>query len=206
MSRKHGLVIGALALLGSGVGAGILIQQQYQVARTEAGVEFARDLAGLNASLPRAPGWEEWVYPGADLKRSGSGGGMQINDEVIVPIDYRGVWTTPAAFEDVIRHYGRFMQFEDPESLAKRDPTFAGSSAGTFSSDSGPATNSHLRDNGSSNSFDPRPVRVECLTRRCRSYTVTVFISRAENEDLTHVIVLYSPLTEMAAAGESQKS
>ena len=38
-----------------------------------------------------------------------------------------------------------------------------------------------------------RPVRVLCLRQSCASYSAVVFITRAENEAYTHVILLYDP-------------
>jgi hypothetical protein len=39
----------------------------------------------------------------------------------------------------------------------------------------------------------PRPVRTKCLIRRGRAYDLTVFISRADGEAHTHIVLLYDP-------------
>jgi hypothetical protein len=44
-----------------------------------------------------------------------------------------------------------------------------------------------------------RPVRVECLRQTCASYSMIVFITGAEKETLTHVVLLYDPKVTSAA-------
>lgn len=194
--RKLCYMIAGIALLGIGVGAGVFIQRKFQVARIEAAEQIGRDLIGLDAPLEPAPAWESWAYPGADSRKGGHTGETRINEEIVVPSDYHGVWTTPDTFEDVIEHYATLLEFEEPGTLREHNPGWGGGTSGGFSSEAGPASVMNVRDNGLESSLEMRPVRVECLARRTRAYTVTVFISRADDENLTHIIVLYSPLTE----------
>lgn len=193
MRRALCYALAGAALLGVGTGIGILVQREMQIAGIDATEELARDLTGLNAPPLPAPAWQHWTYPGADAKTSGKGGGIRIGGEIVMPTDHHGVWTTGDSFEDVIRHYATLLEFEDPEKYVERDAGFGGGISRRVSSEYGPATNAHFRDNGRDSAIDSRPVRVECLTRRCRSYSVADFISRADDEELTHVIVLYSP-------------
>jgi len=206
MRRTLYYLIGGGVLLGLGIVAGILVQRRIQIATAEAVEGVARDLIGLDAPLEPAPAWEEWAYPGADYRKGGNTGETRIRGQVVVPSDFHGVWTTPDSFEDVIQHYAKLLKLEDPASLAARHSGWGGGTYGKFGSESGPTSNTHMYDNGLDNGRETRPVRVECLTRRTRAYTVTVFISRADNEPLTHIIVLYTPLTETAVQGGAENS
>lgn len=196
MRRTLYYVIGGVVLLGLGIVAGIIAQKRMQIATIEAVEGVARDMIGLNAPLEPAPAWADWAYPGARHRKGGDTGETRIREEVVVPRDYHGVWTTPDSFEDVIQHYAKMLKLEDPASFAARHSGWGGGLYGGFGSETGPTSNTYMYDNGLDDANDSRPVRVECLARRTRSYTVTVFISRADNEPLTHIIVLYTPLTE----------
>ena len=55
-----------------------------------------------------------------------------------------------------------------------------------------------IRDNSKPESglFPPsfRSVRFECLIKRTRTYHVNVLLSRADDDDVTHIVVIYDPL------------
>ena len=38
---------------------------------------------------------------------------------------------------------------------------------------------------------------MQCLVYTCRSYNVTIFVSRADDEQHTHVLLVYHPNTDI---------
>jgi len=182
------LVVVALAF-----GAGVLMQQRYQLARVDAIKVFARDFVGLDDPLSPAPAWEEWQYPKADCIGSGHDQDLTMGGKLVRPAGHYAVLVTPDAFEDVARFYAEKTGFDDPASVARSHAAI--SSQGTIQGES-----SHLLDDSDSAAdlAKARPVRAKCLVRRCPSYDLTVFLTRAEGETNTHIVLVYQPKTGMS--------
>jgi hypothetical protein len=191
MRKKSVIAIAAFVVVAFAFGAGILMQRQYQVATIRAAEEFGRNFAGLNDSVPPSPRWEEWHYPRAESKGSIQGSSARVNGKLVRPAGRYAIFVTADAFEDVARFYAEKAGFEQPDDVAKSH--LAVSSHGTLQGES-----NHLLDDFS-DVTDPqklRPVRVKCLIRRCPSYDLTVVITRADDENYTHLGLFYDPHTE----------
>ncbi len=180
------IVVVALAF-----GAGVLVQRQYQLAPIRAAEAFARDFVGLDDAVPPAPRWEEWHYPNAESRGNIRGLSARVMEELVRPAGRYAVFVTTDEFEEVARFYAEKAQFDEPDSLAtSRSAVF---SQGTVQGES-----NYLLDDFA-DVTDPeqsRPVRAKCLARRCPSYDLTVFITRADDESDTHIMLLYDPKTE----------
>jgi hypothetical protein len=192
--RKTTYIIGAVALFTLGCISGVLIEHQLQTFANDA----AREFAGFGQSVTTATPVGYWSYPDAELQSGGSGGGITLNDEILIPPTYKAIWTTPDSFEDVIRFYSEHLGFEDSDRFMERQPIAGQGYRGTDTAD-GPDFKHHIRDNRIPNELRDilRPVRVESFVRRCRSYFLTVFITRADGENHTHIVVVYDPWTEI---------
>ena len=86
-------------------------------------------------------------------------------------------------YKKVADHYGTKLGFEAASNLGQFNGTSTEAGfqlAFTDGQEPGPASKA-------------RPVRVLCLRQTCGSYSVVVFITRAEEEAHTHVILLYDP-------------
>ena len=183
-----GIIVAAAALV---FGAGILAQRQYQLARIHAGEEMARDLAGLNDPVPLAPPWREWQYPRARILGTRTGVSVRISEELVRPAGHYAVLVTPDGFEQVARFYAAIAHFENPDEVAS-------SRAAMSSRESLHGESNHWLDDCSA-AGDPsqlRPLLAKCLVRRCPSYDLTIFITRADGEPQTHITLLYDPKAE----------
>jgi hypothetical protein len=95
----------------------------------------------------------------------------------------------------IARFYAEQMGFDEPDYVP--NSRMAVSSVGTSN-----GASNHLRDdvNDANDSQKSRSVRAKCLSRRCPSYDLTVFITRADDESHTHIVLLYDPRTESVVA------
>lgn len=188
MRKRLLIAAGVTALFAGGIGIGILVQREMQLARIRAGENFARELAGLNDPIPAAPDREEWLYPRAKVKGQLESAAVRISGELVRPAGHYAVLVTGDDFETVARHYSDKLKFSDPEAIAKSQLAF--SSEGNVQGES-----VHLLDDqrGEGDPQSARALRTKCLVRRCPSYDLTVLLTRAEGERETHIIVLYDP-------------
>ncbi|MSR79898.1 MAG: hypothetical protein EXS11_04145 [Gemmataceae bacterium] len=199
MPKRIVATLAIIILVALAFGAGVLAQRQYQLAPIRAAEEFARSklvwdsFTGLDDPIPPAPRWEAWLYPDAKSKGSIQGSSTRLMGKLVRPAGSYAVFVTANKFEDVAHFYAEQSNFEDVDNVAKSK--LAVSSHGNFKGES-----NHLLDDFV-DATDPqksRPVRVKCMLRRCSSYDLTVFISRAEGENHTHILLLYDPKTETA--------
>ena len=101
--------------------------------------------------------------------------------------------TTSDDYEKVAAHYGIRLGFGATSSLGLTGMTNKTSTESGFQlaladgKDPGPGS-------------EARPVRVLCLRQTCASYCAVAFITRAENEAHTHVILLYDPKVTSSAS------
>jgi len=118
---------------------------------------------------------EDWQYPGAtSTSSSGSGVGTPFGP----PIMTRGSkQTTTDAFDDVATHYAKKMGVNLTPGTASGSQASAGASV------------SYHVDNAGSRGA--RPVKSLAFARRERGGSVVVFITRADGEEETHIL-LYS--------------
>lgn len=191
MRKRVLAIVAVIVVIALAFVAGILAQRERQLAQIRAAEKFARDLTGLDDPVPAAPHWDEWRYPNAESAGTIQGAALRIMGELVRPAGRYAVLVTNDDVETVARHYAEKMQFDKPDDMAaSRLATF---SQGTLQGES-----NHLLDD-SSDSADhdrPRPVRVKCLIRRCPAYDLTVFITRADDEPRTHVLLTYDPKVE----------
>jgi hypothetical protein len=109
-----------------------------------------------------------------------------INEQPVKPAAQYLQLTTSDDYEKVAAHYGIRLGFGATSSLGLTGMTNKTSTEAGFQlaladgQDPGPAGNA-------------RPVRALCLRQTCASYSVVVFITRAEKEANTHVTLLYDP-------------
>ncbi len=180
MRRRLLIGVGLLNLFAAGIGLGMFVQYRLQLGVAEAAtrpfLEFARGMSGEGASEP-APPLEHWRYPGATEQGRGRGPSLAINDQTVKPASEHLMFTTPDDYDKVLSFYG--------------------SKGGNTSGISGDAITGiriylSQADGRDPVTNGPRPVRVQCLRETRASYDVVVFITRAEKEAHTHVILLYT--------------
>lgn len=188
MVQRRLITIGIALLVAGAFALGLLVQRQIQLARIRAGENFARDLAGLNRPVPPAPPGKDWYYPGAKVSGTAESAAVTVSRELVHPGGHFVVLVTSDDFETVAKYYTSRMQFTDPDAIAKSQLAF--SSEGNVQGES-----SHVLDDfrDPSETQTQRSIRTKCLLRRSPSYNLTVFLSRAENEPQTHIILLYDP-------------
>jgi hypothetical protein len=119
---------------------------------------------------------EDWHYPGASsTSTSGAGVGSPFGP----PLMTRGsMQTTPDSFEQVLQHYALKMNVSTATSGS--GSRASGNESVTYQSDSrGPR--------------GPRPVKSQAFARRERGGSVVVFITRADGEEHTHVLLYWLP-------------
>lgn len=184
--RKLAYIVACFALIGIGCLAGYSLRHRLQATANQEALNFL----GFGQTDQGAPPLEFWTYPGAKLESSGSGGGISMNGDVVMPQTHTVIWTTTDSFEEVIRFYAKRLEFDHPDNFATRT-TIAGESSPKVSTATGPQNRFHIRDNGlPGGSYNAlRPVRAECLISRSRDYFLTVFITQADSEDHTHIVV-----------------
>jgi hypothetical protein len=119
---------------------------------------------------------EDWHYPGAtSTSTSGAGVGSPFGP----PLMTRGsMQATTDSFTDVAQFYATKMGMNLPSS-------------GTGSRASGTESVTYQAD--STGPRGPRPVKSQAFARRERGGSVVVFITRADDEDHTHVLLYWLP-------------
>jgi hypothetical protein len=190
--------MGLLAMVAAGVGLGMFVQYRLQIGVAEAGAEaanrsflpLAKVFSSEGGPSGLAPPLEHWGYPGATEQNRGRGPSLVMNGQTVKPAPEYLVLATADDYTKVVDHYGSKLGFGGASDLRQfnRTSTEAGFQlAFTDGQDPGAASKD-------------RPVRALCLRQTCSSYSVAVFITRAENEAHTHVILLYDPKVVSSAS------
>jgi hypothetical protein len=203
MWRRLRIAVGLVVLFAAGIGLGMLVQYKLQSGMAEATaegaarpfVQLAKGLAGEGDLGPPAPPVDDWRYPDAAEQGRTKGGSLEVGGQTVKPAPFYVLWTTPDDYEKVVAFYGEKCGV---------GPTPGGGIGTKFQATADKVqteVNFSLRDERvPTASLDSRPVRVLCLRQRCGSYDVAVFITRAQGEKHTHIILLYEPRTGGTAA------
>jgi hypothetical protein len=119
---------------------------------------------------------ENWHYPGAtSTSTSGAGVGSPFGPPIMT---HASMQTTRDSFEQVAQHYAQKMKVSMPTSGS--GSRSSGSESVSYQSDSrGPR--------------GPRPVKSQSFARREPGGSVVVFITRADGEEDTHILVYSLP-------------
>jgi hypothetical protein len=142
---------------------------------------FAAGLAYLTFHRSVTAGaLEDWHYPGAtSTSTSGAGVGSPFGP----PLMTRGsMQMTTDSFDDVTAHYAKKMGVNSNLQ--------SGSTSGSRASGSESVTY-HVDNHGPTRG--PRPMKSQAFARRERGGSVVVFITRADGEDHTHVLLYWLP-------------
>jgi hypothetical protein len=190
MRRRFLIGIGVFALFGAGVAVGMSVQYRLQIGVAAAAaqplLDFARGLSGEGGESGPAPPLEHWRYPGATELGTGRGPSLVISGQTAKPAPEYLLLATADDYQKVAGHYGTKLGFRAASDFGLTGMTNQTSTESGFQlaladgQDPGPASNA-------------RPVRVLCLRQTCASYSAVVFITRAEKEGHTHVVLLYDP-------------
>jgi hypothetical protein len=175
MKRSLIIIAGFLVAAAIGVGIGYLVGRNNPQDR-----KLAENPAALKQDEAR-PDWKEWKYPGCVERGFGQVGGGQ-SGGVKTPMDYHSVMTTPDDYEKVL---GFYAEKTGISVLALENGAGAG---GGTSGEWFVANDSLLPDEVAQN----RPVRVRMFGKRTPTYDLTMFISRANDEKHTHIILAYT--------------
>jgi hypothetical protein len=190
--RKRILIgIGLLALFAAGVGLGMVVQYPIQLGVADAVLRpFFEAFYGGGPSGP-APPLEQWRYPGAADQSFGQAPMLSFNGQVPTPQPEFFASTTVDDYEKVAAHYGAKLGFFD----GAIDTSGFGLMGTIFVHNSNAGFQTLVTDGKVPRPLqeNDRPVRAVCLRQTCRSYDVVVFITRAEKEEHTHIILLYNP-------------
>jgi hypothetical protein len=191
MWRRLLVGVGLLALFAAGVGLGMFMQSRLQPAVAEVVarryLDLTRSLAGESELGLPAPPLTDWRYPGAREYGTTTGSSLEINGQIIRPAPSYVRSTTPDDYDKVVAFYAEKGGFHHTSGSA-----FEGNSQGE--------SNVVLTDDWNPERSDKsRLVRALCMRRRCGSYDLTVFITRAHREGLTHIVLLYEPKVGGAA-------
>jgi hypothetical protein len=188
MRRRFLIGVGLLSLFAAGIGLGMFLHYKLQIGVAEAVARLARGVVGEDKPGPPAPPLEDWRYPGADEKSSTGGMSLEVNGQVVKPAPTYVVWVTPDGYDQVAAFYGGKGGFSQTSGVGITSST-RGESNVVVGDDQNPDRPGTLR-----------PVHAVCLRRRCGSYDLVVFITRAQNEGHTHIVVLYEPKAVAPAA------
>jgi hypothetical protein len=190
MRKKFLIGMAVLAIFSAGVGIGMFVEYRLRlrvaVAAAQPFLDFARGLSGEGGESGPAPPLENWAYPGATEQGIGQGPSLVINGQTAKPAPEYLVLATPDDYEKVIAHYGTKLGF-----VAVNNFGFSGMTNKTSTEAGFQLALADGQDPGSASKA--RPVRVLCMRQTCASYSVIVFITRAEKESFTHVTLLYDP-------------
>jgi hypothetical protein len=155
--------------------------------------EAAPERIGDNSvgSKPReaASDWREWKYPGSAEHDSSTWGGGQAGNARL-PGHYGMVMTTQDDYEKVLQFYA------DKTGVG----AIAGSEGGGGMKFSTGGNTSSMEDwfvlNDSQSpggANQSRPVKAKGFAKRTLLYDLTMFVTRADNEKHTHVVLAYYP-------------
>jgi hypothetical protein len=127
--------------------------------------------------VPPPPAAEQWTYPGSkELMRAG---GQE---------DFLAVLTTPDEFDAVARFYHRQISQANGMPEGNFDPQHTGLSSGGFAR--GTYCFATDADQPDKTAQKARTVTFEV---RSQSYDLNAFVSRAEGEEHTHIVVTFHP-------------
>jgi hypothetical protein len=178
MNRRFFAIAGYLVAIAVGVGIGYLIGRNNS---------SERELAEIHPdSKPGeiGPDWKEWKYPGcAEHDFTKVGGGQSAG--VKTPMHYDLVMTTKDDLEKVL---GFYVEKTGISLLSSH----TGEGAGGKNDDVWFVTS----DSRSPSEVDQtatkdRPVRTKMFGKRTATYDLTMFVSRANDEKHTHIILSY---------------
>ena len=190
MGRRFLIGIGGLALFSAGVGSGMFVQHRRQIgvaaAAAQPFLDFARAFSAEGGESRPAPPLEHWRYPGAIVHGRGRGSSLAINGKTVTPAPEYLVVATADDYEEVTAHYGTRLGF-----VAAADFGISGMTNKTSTESGFQLALADGKDPAPGS--EARPVRVLCLRQTCASYSTVAFITRADNEAHTHVILLYDP-------------
>ncbi len=190
LRRRFLIGIGVFAILGAGVGIGMFVQYRFQIGviarASQPFLDFARGLSGEGGPSGPPPAMEHWRYPGATEQSSGRGPSLEANGQTVKPASQYLVLATADDFQKVAAYYGTKLGLG-----GVYDGQFGGMNR---------TSTEHGFQLAIADGLDPRagpqtvrPVRVQCLRQTCASYGMIVFITRADKETHTHVVLLYDP-------------
>jgi hypothetical protein len=138
------------------------------------GLTYAAHRAEVHREKVRQ-GWKDWLYPKATEVAAASCGAI---GNGIGPLDGHAL-TTPDDFGKVVQHYAGKMGSSGP---VVPGATWAGATA----LDRDVANLLYVGDNSPGR-------QSQTFVLRTADFDVTVVISRGEDEDVTHVLVIYFP-------------
>jgi hypothetical protein len=190
MRRRFLIGTGVLALFGAGVAVGMFVQYRLQIgvaaAAAQPFLDFARGFSGEGGERGPAPPLEHWRYPGAIERARGRGSSLVINGVTVKPAPEYLALATADDYQKVTAHYGTKLGFKAASDFGLSGMTNKTSTDGGFQL-------AFADGQDLSHAGNARPVRVLCLRQTCASYNVVVFVTRADKEAHTHVILLYDP-------------
>ena len=181
MKRRLFIIAGYLVAIAVGVAIGYFAGRNNLLAGRLS--ETSSDLKAGEAG----PDWKEWKYPGCAEHGSSLGGGGQAGMSKVPPL-YCLVMTTPDDYEKVLKYYADKM---GNSVLA------VGAGSGTKVDSSNPENcenwfvlNDALSPEGANRS---RPVKAKVFGKRTPTYDLTMHVSRANDENHTHIMLAYYP-------------
>ncbi len=190
--RKFILVaISAFSVIGLAFCAGLVAQRHVEL------LAIDRTVNHIVGDAEQPPLLEEFAFPNSKLHSKVSSGGATSDRGIEIHNPQVGLWSTPEPFENVVKYYVQRLQFKkvaDPaERLAKMKASGHLALGGANAS-----SQVFVRDNSRPESGDfpksLRSVRLECLVQRTRSYHLNIVVSRADDEDSSHIVIIYDPL------------
>lgn len=207
MAKKALIFLGSIALVAASFAGGLCVQREKQLIPLELSKALLPSFMGNDQEATPAPPLEEWRYPAAKKGSSSTSSSLKVNGKPVIFAQRLQAWTTPDAFEDVVRFYATKLFFDDPQGIAEsftgvgsmvvsRSGTVAETAEGDASPQTPAGESTYLTDD-----LDPeggpqptrRPLRSKCMTRQSPSYDITVFVTRGTGEKNTHIILLYAP-------------
>lgn len=180
-----------IAVIGLAFYAGLVAQRKVGI------LAIDRTVNQIVGDSERPPTLEEWAFPNSTLLSKASSGGVTSGRGVEIHNPQVGIWVTPASFESVVKHFAERLQFKKVGDAEER---LAKIKASGYLELGGASASSQIfvRDNSrpESGGFPPslRSVRLECLVQRTRAYHINIVISKVDDEDTSHIIMIYDPL------------
>jgi hypothetical protein len=182
-----------LLLLAAGFGLGMFVQWRVKLGVEEAKAKFTeniiRQFAGDDRPIPPPPPFEEFRYQGAHSDSRKGGSSQRVMGKQVRAAGTYEVLLTSDDFDKVVGFYWTKVGFNEKAPTSPFYPQF--SQVEGFSGEEKHC----LADNVLAPAVHgkTRPLRAVCLVHRCSSYDLTVFVTRAEGEKYTHVVLLYNP-------------
>lgn len=183
--RYFGVAVIAVALVA--FGSGVVLQWRFRILPSDSGVVSGQDVFSRDDFAP-APSFYEWMYPGARLLGNGKGAHIYVHRQLIREPRKYAVFVSPDHIHQVEKF---FLQKGEFESVSRKDPVAVDISS-TLESETARVVDVL----GGTGPGANRRAHVVCLCRRTRTFDLTVFITRCENESHTRVVVLYLAKTD----------